>query len=45
VLGAVLNDIRTDGAYRYYSYQYGYSLEDDEPGVPQLTAKSSATDD
>ncbi|MGH7658097.1 MAG: tyrosine-protein kinase family protein, partial [Gemmatimonadales bacterium] len=27
VLGAVLNDIRTEGVYRYYSYLYGYSAE------------------
>jgi len=34
MLGAVLNDIRAQGVYRYYSYLYGYSAEDD--GAPQL---------
>ena len=40
VLGAVLNDITTDGAYRYYSYQYGYAVEEDDGEVPQLTART-----
>lgn len=31
VLGAVLNDVRTtDNAYRYYSYAYGYSAEEEQ---------------
>jgi len=30
VLGAVLNDVKTSGAFRYYSYLYGYELEDGE---------------
>jgi capsular exopolysaccharide synthesis family protein len=31
VLGAVLNDVRTkDDAYRYYSYAYGYSAEEEQ---------------
>ena len=29
VLGAVLNDVRAQGAYRYYSYLYGYSVEEE----------------
>jgi capsular exopolysaccharide synthesis family protein len=34
-IGAVLNDIRAQGVYRYYTYLYGYSTsEDDDP--PQL---------
>jgi capsular exopolysaccharide synthesis family protein len=36
ILGAVLNDIRTDGVYKYYSYIYGYTA--DEETVPQLAA-------
>lgn len=45
VLGAVLNDIRAQGAYRYYTYLYGYTTsEDDEmprlaPQVGELTEK------
>jgi capsular exopolysaccharide synthesis family protein len=32
VVGAVLNDVRATGAYRYYSYLYGYtSEEEDQP--------------
>jgi tyrosine-protein kinase Etk/Wzc len=32
VLGAVLNDVRASGAYRYYNYLYGYTAEEeDEP--------------
>ena len=30
VLGAVLNDITDTGAYRYYSYEYGYHMDDEE---------------
>ena len=33
-LGAVLNDVNTDGVYKYYSYIYGYTS--DEEGVAQL---------
>jgi capsular exopolysaccharide synthesis family protein len=36
ILGAVLNDIRTDGVYKYYSYIYGYTA--DEETIPQLAA-------
>ncbi|HXE58867.1 MAG TPA: polysaccharide biosynthesis tyrosine autokinase [Gemmatimonadales bacterium] len=37
VLGAVLNDIRPgDGTYRYYSYIYGYTTEEEE--APQIGA-------
>lgn len=44
-LGAVLNDIRAQGAYRYYTYLYGYTTsEDDEmprlaPQVGELTGQ------
>jgi tyrosine-protein kinase Etk/Wzc len=32
VVGAVLNDVRATGAYRYYNYLYGYtSEEEDQP--------------
>jgi Mrp family chromosome partitioning ATPase len=29
VVGAVLNDVRAIGAYRYYTYLYGYSAEEE----------------
>ncbi len=29
-LGSILNDVRAAGAYRYYSYLYGYRLDDGE---------------
>jgi Mrp family chromosome partitioning ATPase len=44
VLGAVLNDIQADGVYKYYSYLYGYTS--DEDGARQLagqTAEGSGT--
>ena len=34
VVGAVLNDVRATGAYRYYSYLYGYSAEEEEERQP-----------
>jgi len=30
VLGAVLNDVKADGVYKYYSYLPGYHSEDEE---------------
>jgi len=37
VIGAILNDVRAEGMYRYYSYIDGYgTLEEDEP--PRLAA-------
>jgi hypothetical protein len=39
-LGAVLNEVEASGVYRYYSYIYGYS-SDEEPAAGQLTAGSS----
>ena len=45
-LGAVLNDIRAQGVYRYYTYLYGYTTsEDDEmprlaPQVGELTGQT-----
>jgi capsular exopolysaccharide synthesis family protein len=45
VLGAVLNDIQAEGAYRYYSYLYGYSLDDDEGLTPRLSSSVGATGD
>jgi polysaccharide biosynthesis transport protein len=30
ILGAVLNDVKAEGAFRYYSYLYGYELDDGE---------------
>ena len=38
LLGAVLNDVRTtEGEYRYYSYEYGYTTTEDS--VPQMRSK------
>ena len=37
VLGAVLNDIQADGVYRYYSYLYGYTS--DEESARQLAGQ------
>ncbi len=44
VLGAVLNEIQAEGVYRYYSYLYGYT-SDEEPQAPQVAAQSSAAGD
>lgn len=38
VLGAVLNDIQADGVYRYYSYLYGYTS--DEESARQLAEQT-----
>lgn len=40
VLGAVLNEIQADGVYRYYSYLYGYTSDEEQPA--QVAAQSSA---
>ncbi len=41
VLGAVLNDIRAGtGAYRYYSYLYGYAAEDESGKTNGATSKT-----
>ncbi|MGH7665499.1 MAG: GumC family protein [Gemmatimonadaceae bacterium] len=45
VVGAILNDVRPTGAYKYYSYLDGYAVEDelaavhagDEPGTVGVT--------
>ncbi|HEX6052165.1 MAG TPA: polysaccharide biosynthesis tyrosine autokinase [Gemmatimonadaceae bacterium] len=40
VIGAVLNDVRAEGMYKYYSYIDGYgTLDEDEP--PQIAAGDS----
>jgi capsular exopolysaccharide synthesis family protein len=41
VLGAVLNDIQADGVYKYYSYLYGYTS--DEEGARQLAGQTADT--
>lgn len=38
LLGAVLNDVKTTGATRYYSYLPGYGVEEDEE--PRLIARA-----
>jgi capsular exopolysaccharide synthesis family protein len=40
VLGAVLNEIQTEGVYKYYTYLYGYTA--DEDGARQLAGKTGA---
>jgi Mrp family chromosome partitioning ATPase len=42
VLGAVLNEIQAEGVYRYYSYLYGYTA-DEEPA--QIAAQSAGVAD
>jgi polysaccharide biosynthesis transport protein len=44
LLGAILNDVRVgQGAYRYYSYSYGYVAEgDEEPRLPARTETEPA---
>lgn len=37
VLGAIMNDVRLEGEYQYYSYLDGYSVQRDEE-LPRLTA-------
>jgi tyrosine-protein kinase Etk/Wzc len=38
-IGAVLNDIRAQGVYRYYTYLYGYSTSEDDD-APQLAPRA-----
>ncbi len=46
MLGAVLNDIRAQGEYKYYSYLYGYTTSEDDdlprtsPQVGELTGRT-----
>ena len=35
LIGAVLNDIKAEGIYRYYSYLDGYGVKEDEPESPK----------
>lgn len=37
ILGAVLNDVQSTGAYRYYTYLYGYTASDED--APRLESK------
>jgi hypothetical protein len=44
VIGAVLNDVRAEGAYQYYSYLSGYGMPGEMennlgPQVGQLTGR------
>jgi capsular exopolysaccharide synthesis family protein len=43
LIGAVLNDIQTEGMYKYYSYLDGYGTldEDDEPRLVQAGAEGN----
>jgi polysaccharide biosynthesis transport protein len=38
VIGAVLNEIDTEGAYQYYSYDPEYAMVEESEAAPQLTA-------
>jgi Mrp family chromosome partitioning ATPase len=40
ILGAVLNDVKPEGLYRYYSYLPGYRAE--EEGADEETVKTPA---
>jgi tyrosine-protein kinase Etk/Wzc len=40
VLGAVLNDVKAEGIYRYYSYLPGYRAEDEETEDDPLSGPS-----
>jgi capsular exopolysaccharide synthesis family protein len=42
VIGAVLNDVRATGAYRYYSYLYGYASEN-ESETAQLSSEGGTS--
>ena len=45
VLGAVMNDVKLEGEYQYYSYLDGYSVQTDEE-LPRLSAGNEiGTDD
>lgn len=39
ILGAVLNDIRAQGVYRYYTYLYGYTTSEDDE-LPALAPRA-----
>lgn len=43
VLGAVLNEIEAEGSYRYYSYLYGYTADEEPARIPAETGGSSNT--
>ena len=43
VLGAVLNEIEAEGSYRYYSYLYGYTADEEPARIPAETGGSSST--
>jgi hypothetical protein len=40
-MGAVLNDIRAQGVYRYYTYLYGYTTSEDDD-APKLAPRAGA---
>lgn len=40
IVGAVLNGIKAQGAYKYYSYDYGYA-DQDEPGAEDMRVLAS----
>lgn len=41
VLGAVLNEIEAEGSYRYYSYLYGYTADEEPAQIPAETGGST----
>ena len=44
VLGAVMNDVKLEGEYQYYSYLDGYSVQTDEE-LPRLSAGNEIRND
>jgi Mrp family chromosome partitioning ATPase len=38
IVGVVLNDVQTDGEYRYYAYLYSDLMEEERP-LPRLKSK------
>lgn len=41
ILGAVLNDVRPEGVYRYYGYLAGYEAEEERERAPRQLGKTS----
>lgn len=43
VLGAVLNEIEAEGSYRYYSYLYGYTADEEPAQIPAQSGGGKGT--
>jgi hypothetical protein len=46
-MGAILNDVKTAGIYKYYSYLYGYRLDEGElrAQIPSQVGELSGSSD